>query len=272
MLELQNNIELQNQKTDQILNNLFEWLVRYTYFYGAGNALRANKSEKGNVYWYEITPKYKELSFGWRNWYGSTEVFIRDHDEFWNEFPSSWNIDRFHVWHHDDNYFYKKDNFGKAYFSLGGGFWDQLANEVNVAIVRFFPGIKQINNYCKCDVCNQSGIHDFVAGRWICDDCQDKYLLVENVQVYGVNRKEKDERAKLTKSLRFEILEHDDFTCQLCGRSPLKGDDVKLHIDHKYPIAKGGKTEKNNLHVLCEDCNLGKGTKVIDQLEMFDCA
>ena len=71
----------------------------------------------------------------------------------------------------------------------------------------------------------------------------------------------KRERAKMRPSLRYSILERDGFTCQLCGRSPRTGDNVKLHVDHILPISKGGRTEPDNLQVLCRDCNLGKGTR-----------
>lgn len=67
------------------------------------------------------------------------------------------------------------------------------------------------------------------------------------------------ERAKLTKSLRYSILVRDNFTCQICGRTARDG--VKLHVDHIKPLAKHGLTEPNNLRVLCEACNLGKGAK-----------
>ena len=32
----------------------------------------------------------------------------------------------------------------------------------------------------------------------------------------------------------------------------------KLHVDHIKPVSKGGKTVRDNLRTLCEDCNLGK--------------
>lgn len=35
----------------------------------------------------------------------------------------------------------------------------------------------------------------------------------------------------------------------------------KLHVDHIIPIAKGGKTVKENLRTLCEECNWGKRDK-----------
>ena len=68
------------------------------------------------------------------------------------------------------------------------------------------------------------------------------------------------ERNKMTASLRYRILRRDHFRCQICGRTADE-DHVKLHVDHIVPIAKGGKTEPNNLRTLCQDCNLGKGAK-----------
>lgn len=70
------------------------------------------------------------------------------------------------------------------------------------------------------------------------------------------------ERAKLNKSLRYDVLKRDNFTCMLCGRT--QEDGAKLHVDHIKPIAKDGKTTISNLRTLCSDCNLGKGTKLED--------
>jgi 5-methylcytosine-specific restriction endonuclease McrA len=67
------------------------------------------------------------------------------------------------------------------------------------------------------------------------------------------------ERSKMSTSMRFKILKRDQFRCQICGAS--QEDGAKMHIDHIVPVAKGGKTIESNLHVLCDRCNLGKGTK-----------
>ena len=69
----------------------------------------------------------------------------------------------------------------------------------------------------------------------------------------------KIERNKMTAGLRFDIFKRDGYKCKICGRSAKDG--VKLHVDHIVPIAKGGKTIPENLQTLCQDCNLGKGTK-----------
>lgn len=63
------------------------------------------------------------------------------------------------------------------------------------------------------------------------------------------------------------IFIRDNFTCQNCGLHPMRDDkpwlpDIsQLECDHIRPIAKGGKTEMNNLQTLCKDCNRRKGIK-----------
>lgn len=59
-------------------------------------------------------------------------------------------------------------------------------------------------------------------------------------------------------SMRMKVLSRDNFRCILCGRSPATDLGIKLHIDHRIPFAKGGKSTLDNLQTLCEDCNLGK--------------
>ena len=74
-----------------------------------------------------------------------------------------------------------------------------------------------------------------------------------------IKDQKKYERAKMSASLRYDVLKRDGFRCQICGAT--QADGVKLHVDHVVPIAKGGKTEFSNLRTLCERCNLGKGAK-----------
>ena len=42
--------------------------------------------------------------------------------------------------------------------------------------------------------------------------------------------------------------------CAHCGATD------QLQVDHILAVAKGGKTERNNLQVLCKPCNISKGT------------
>lgn len=70
----------------------------------------------------------------------------------------------------------------------------------------------------------------------------------------------KAERAKMTDSLRYDILKRDNFRCQICGSCAQDG--VKLHVDHVIPVSKGGKTVEENLRTLCDRCNMGKSDKM----------
>jgi HNH endonuclease len=56
--------------------------------------------------------------------------------------------------------------------------------------------------------------------------------------------------------MRFRIMRRDGRRCQMCGMTAADG--VRLEVDHKVPVAKGGKTVEDNLWVLCQPCNGGK--------------
>jgi len=94
-------------------------------------------------------------------------------------------------------------------------------------------------------------------------------LIRAIVQHYGWNLYERapevrttsaaQERAKLTPSLRYDVLLRDDFRCRVCGFSVESG--AHLHVDHIKPVSRGGVTELSNLQALCSVCNMGKGAK-----------
>ena len=74
------------------------------------------------------------------------------------------------------------------------------------------------------------------------------------------NYHSKEQRRLMTKQLRDQIAQRDNYTCQKCGKYMIDG--VGLQIDHIVPIAKGGKTVPSNLQVLCSKCNGKKSTKI----------
>jgi len=63
--------------------------------------------------------------------------------------------------------------------------------------------------------------------------------------------------------IRLKVLDRDAYRCILCGRSPAVDIGVRLHIDHKIPFSRGGKSTIENLQTLCQDCNLGKSDEFI---------
>lgn len=94
------------------------------------------------------------------------------------------------------------------------------------------------------------------------DDIEQLFYKLENrsTQKELMQNQIKIERAKMSNSLRYDILKRDGFKCQICGAS--KSDGVKLHVDHIIPVSKGGKTIYSNLRTLCDRCNLGKRDKI----------
>lgn len=59
--------------------------------------------------------------------------------------------------------------------------------------------------------------------------------------------------------LRYRALKRHGARCQCCGATP--SDGVKMHVDHIKPRSKFPELQWDidNLQVLCEKCNLGKG-------------
>jgi hypothetical protein len=62
-------------------------------------------------------------------------------------------------------------------------------------------------------------------------------------------------REEISIRKRFLVLKRDQFTYVLCGRS---GIGIKLEVDHKIPVSKGGSNNLDNLQTLCYECNRGK--------------
>jgi hypothetical protein len=62
-------------------------------------------------------------------------------------------------------------------------------------------------------------------------------------------------------SLRFMILERDNFTCRYCGATP---PDVRLEVDHVHPESQGGSDDPSNLVTSCSICNIGKRDRLTD--------
>jgi ATP adenylyltransferase len=84
----------------------------------------------------------------------------------------------------------------------------------------------------------EAKIHDYIASRGLA--IWDYRLLDDN---------------PIPDSLRFRILKEAKGRCALCGATK---DERPLDIDHIKPRSQGGKTEYENLQVLCSKCNRSK--------------
>jgi len=68
-------------------------------------------------------------------------------------------------------------------------------------------------------------------------------------------RKRKAPSAKV----RLEVLQRDNYSCVICGRSPVTVPGLILEVDHVEPFSKGGADALANYQTLCQRCNRGKG-------------
>jgi len=68
-------------------------------------------------------------------------------------------------------------------------------------------------------------------------------------------------RRRIPPQLRYRILARDNSTCRICARS---APQVRVHVDHIKPVswdlAWSPSDDPNDYQVLCEACNLGKGS------------
>lgn len=60
------------------------------------------------------------------------------------------------------------------------------------------------------------------------------------------------------KSMRLRILERDNFACKYCGAKATQ-------VDHVIPVSRNGTYDDENLVAVCQPCNFGKGTKLLDE-------
>ena len=71
-------------------------------------------------------------------------------------------------------------------------------------------------------------------------------------------------KRQVSDRLRFKVFYRDGMTCQICGKSRSKYQELQLVVDHKVPWSKGGETVFENLQTLCRPCNGGKGDLSLD--------
>jgi 5-methylcytosine-specific restriction endonuclease McrA len=63
----------------------------------------------------------------------------------------------------------------------------------------------------------------------------------------------------LPRWLRELVIERDGYLCGICA---LDVDPLDVHLDHIFPVSKGGDDHPDNLRVTHSICNIKKGAKV----------
>lgn len=97
-------------------------------------------------------------------------------------------------------------------------------------------------------------------GSW--EDAIARSLKIDRGEIPYRNSQLK--RPRMPARLRYKVFVRDGFRCVLCGATA-SDEGTKLHVDHIIPVFKGGTNSIDNLRTLCAECNLGKGTLMIEK-------
>lgn len=125
---------------------------------------------------------------------------------------------------------------------------------------------REMTNHFKCcGWCNE----DFFAknsGQIFCNiDCRNAFNKIKG----GAYQHQYYANGKLMRrgkfSMRFDILQRDNFHCVYCGRGIEDG--IKLQIDHIVPKSTNGTDTFDNLVTACNECNIGKMAKILKYQE-----
>lgn len=128
--------------------------------------------------------------------------------------------------------------------------YDQIGDLANDAIVDLsFPMFSDSYKHLRSYLIGKSACHEAIQALY---------------EAFNEFKKKSNLRSEITPKLRFEIFNRDKFKCQICG-AVVNEDNVRLEVDHKIPISKGGTNVKTNLWTLCFKCNRGKGKQILLQ-------
>lgn len=73
-------------------------------------------------------------------------------------------------------------------------------------------------------------------------------------------------RESLPKWLRAFVLERDGYVCAYCGDT-----EGPFHVDHIFPVSRGGTDDPENLTCACASCNLSKSDKTLQEWRGVKC-
>jgi diadenosine tetraphosphate (Ap4A) HIT family hydrolase len=91
--------------------------------------------------------------------------------------------------------------------------------------------------------------------RMLCEQKLQEFVTKRGLSIWDYRLFDSD---PVTDNLRYEVLKASGGRCELCGASKK---EHPLHVDHIIPRNKKGKTEIENLQVLCDKCNCTKRDK-----------
>lgn len=96
--------------------------------------------------------------------------------------------------------------------------------------------------------------HRALCRKWAKEHPEEMRVIVarRRAMLYGAE-------GSYTKSDVLAMLEAQKNKCAACGKS---FEEIGFHVDHVFPLSKGGKNSPDNLQLLCPSCNKSKANKL----------
>lgn len=164
---------------------------------------------------------------------------------------------------------YRRKYSTEEYFENLLNVWTYHGRQPTHGEMKKFPSVIGPDGYKRRFGSWRKALEAFV-GRMNQEEENNEQVFKEEVTKIPVREEIKrqsvavEDRRGIGLGLRYKVLSRDNFRCVRCGRSPATNLGVELHIDHKQPFSKQGKTTIENLETKCKDCNLGKSNRHIE--------
>lgn len=100
--------------------------------------------------------------------------------------------------------------------------------------------------------------------RITCGNCGKEFITTNKHQKFCCKECQRESNNKGYDISKEAIFRRDEYRCIYCGASSIE-DGVKLHLEHIYPISKGGKEDLFNLATSCERCNTKKNALILPE-------
>jgi ATP adenylyltransferase len=133
-------------------------------------------------------------------------------------------------------------------------YFENRLKDMPIKILQKHKIINFKNDVVELDINNLS-FEQKAEIRKICEDKLFELISKRGISLWDYRFLDSD---FVPDSLRYRVLKESDGKCALCGATKRMR---PLEVDHIIPRSKGGKTEYDNLQVLCTKCNRTKNNK-----------
>jgi diadenosine tetraphosphate (Ap4A) HIT family hydrolase len=134
-------------------------------------------------------------------------------------------------------------------------YYEDRIKKMPVKVLKNHKIIETDGDLIKLNIKKRLTLEQKAKIRKVCEAKLQEYIEKRGLSIWDYRLFDKD---PIPDSLYYRVMKDGKQRCALCGATR---DKRMLHVDHIIPRSKGGKTEYENLQVLCMKCNLAKGNK-----------